>query len=101
MGHLTPVAAPRLCFRADQCSAMPQPNASSNDSFAAPKASQTRRILTIVGGSLAAVAVIVAVVVGGGRDDHRGTRVATGSGSTSHRPAAPPLRRSTVGPTSA
>lgn len=82
MGHLTPVAAPRLACAFVPTNAQRRATAKrklERQLERRAKQAKRRRILTIVGGSLAAVAVIVAVVVTVvvNKDDHQSTTSAT------------------------
>lgn len=100
MGHLTPVAAPRLACAFVPTNAQRRATAKrklERQLERRAKQAKRRRILTIVGGSLAAVAVIVAVVVTVvvNKDDHQSTTSATPTDSASTSPpqaaTAPPL----------
>lgn len=92
MGHLTPVAAPRLACAFVPTNAQRRATAKrklERQLERRAKQAKRRRILTIVGGSLAAVAVIVAVVVTVvvNKDDHQSTTSATPTDSASTSPA--------------
>lgn len=94
MGHLTPVAAPRLACAFVPTNAQRRATAKrklERQLERRAKQAKRRRILTIVGGSLAAVAVIVAVVVTVvvNKDDHQSTTSATPTDSASTSPRRP------------